>query len=980
VGLTVVQIPPVKNTDAEDVAWGLQTADSLWRRGEKTDALVWLRRAAQAAGDANDDDRALELARYAAELTESMNVVPAYSADETLVEAVIDAGDEEIVVDAAGSDANVVGVAEGGSRFQLDYDEEEEFTVERYPSRQPVPAAAPAEAQAEYSESEEEVVGGEDVADDESGPHVAAEPPKPPEFRMPSQPTIELSDAMAEAARAFAAIASDKMPAAPITAPLLDGRDDSVSVLPAEKVHEGMFDPWADQASAPAAIAPAREAPARPSPSRAPAPAAPAAVTAVAISSAGGDDEVFTSVQPQGMPRASSEAPPAAAPGPVIVGKPSVPAKPVKPPPPLPPRARPGMSKPAPPVQAPAPVPVEVEEMEAEELELEDVEPSLSSIPPPMESGASQAPLSLDPLSVEPARPLQPPPARAKVPPPPGRPVRSVPPAPARSAPPTPQRLAAAAPVGEAAGAGGDGGLETSADALAEALRAAQAARKAAAKGAPVAPRARQAPSAPAVPAAPVAQAVSEEPPGEVGAAAYDQAGAAALQEQAEAAPATSEQAEGAYATTEHAAPEHVDANPADVAAEHAHAEHAQAHAHAEHADVDAEHAHAEHAHAEHADVDAEHAHAEHADAGRVRAVAAEDSQRAFEREAEDALDALELGGPLVAAEEVQASAAPLDEGTVRELAQTDESPAPRSVLEGVGSIDRGGLEELESELGHGLDSVLRDVAVVVPEEDRLALEPEPVADDGAPAPERLELDDVEAFSDLPDDARAAFAEAATIHSLAQGEEIGTFALAYVLSGSVDVAATVVDAPAVRLAKGAVLRARGTTEEGVPMRLICASGRTVLATWSDAAVDEAFRSIPWVEEDLRAMADRVQTLVGITIGPLGERLDMSIREQIVSRLTMRTLIPAEVVVQAGEPVPGLLLVGIGELELVKDDKVIGVVSSGDFLFPTEVLGAGSAPATARAGAGGALVMFGDRGIAQELLVTCPPLLEVFAGM
>jgi hypothetical protein len=248
------------------------------------------------------------------------------------------------------------------------------------------------------------------------------------------------------------------------------------------------------------------------------------------------------------------------------------------------------------------------------------------------------------------------------------------------------------------------------------------------------------------------------------------------------------------------------------------------------------------------------------------------------------------------------------------------------------------------------------------------------------PRPGALVLDTVEAFADLPDDARTAFAAAATLHPLAEGEEIGAFALAYVVNGTFDVAATVVDAPAARLTDGAVLRARGTTDEGVPMRLICADREGVVATWSDSAVEEAFRSIPWVEEDLRAAADRVQTLVGITIGPLGERLDVSIREQVISRLTMRPLIPAEIVVQAGDPVPGLLLVGIGELELVKDDKVVGVVGSGEFLFPTEVLGAGSAPTTARAGAGGALVMFGDRAIAQELLVTCPPLLEVFAGM
>jgi hypothetical protein len=217
------------------------------------------------------------------------------------------------------------------------------------------------------------------------------------------------------------------------------------------------------------------------------------------------------------------------------------------------------------------------------------------------------------------------------------------------------------------------------------------------------------------------------------------------------------------------------------------------------------------------------------------------------------------------------------------------------------------------------------------------------------------------------------------VSTLGEGEEVSHFALAYILSGTFDVAATMVDAPAARLGGGAVLRARGTTDEGVPMRLI-GVGSGVVATWTDAAVTEAFRTCPWVEEDLRVAADRLQTLVGVTIGPLGERLDASIREQIIGRLTMRTLAPGDVVVRAGEPVPGLLLVGIGELELVDGDKVAGRVGSGEFLFAGEVLGAGAAPHTARAGAGGALILFGDRMIAQELLVTCPPLLEVFAGM
>src|SRR5580704_3342401 len=70
-------IPPALDTDAEDVAWALQTADALWRRNERVDAIVWLRRAAQAAGDAEDDDRALALASDAAELADWLAHHPA---------------------------------------------------------------------------------------------------------------------------------------------------------------------------------------------------------------------------------------------------------------------------------------------------------------------------------------------------------------------------------------------------------------------------------------------------------------------------------------------------------------------------------------------------------------------------------------------------------------------------------------------------------------------------------------------------------------------------------------------------------------------------------------------------------------------------------------------------------------------------------------------------------------------------------------
>ena len=250
-----------------------------------------------------------------------------------------------------------------------------------------------------------------------------------------------------------------------------------------------------------------------------------------------------------------------------------------------------------------------------------------------------------------------------------------------------------------------------------------------------------------------------------------------------------------------------------------------------------------------------------------------------------------------------------------------------------------------------------------------------------APPTSGVDLSHVEPLSDLPDDARAAFGGAAKVQQLARDEEIAGFALALVLDGSVDVSATIVDAVARRLDAGAVLRARGTIDHVAPIRLVGASESARVATWDEEAVEEAFRTCPWVEDDLRAAGDRVQAEVGATMGPLGERLDPLLRADVTSKLTLRVLGEGEVFAKRGQSIPGLLVVGAGELELVGDDGVSDAapLHAGEFLFPAEVLRAAPAPATARAARGGALVLFAERRVAQELLVTCPPLLEIFAG-
>ena len=63
-----VKLPEPRSDDSEDVVWGLSTASALWARGERRDAVVWIRRAADAAEAAGNPFRASELGMYLPEL------------------------------------------------------------------------------------------------------------------------------------------------------------------------------------------------------------------------------------------------------------------------------------------------------------------------------------------------------------------------------------------------------------------------------------------------------------------------------------------------------------------------------------------------------------------------------------------------------------------------------------------------------------------------------------------------------------------------------------------------------------------------------------------------------------------------------------------------------------------------------------------------------------------------------------------------
>lgn len=61
-------LPQPQDGDPEDVVWALETAAAMWKRGDYADAVSWVRKAANAAADAEADLRVIQLAKAAAEL------------------------------------------------------------------------------------------------------------------------------------------------------------------------------------------------------------------------------------------------------------------------------------------------------------------------------------------------------------------------------------------------------------------------------------------------------------------------------------------------------------------------------------------------------------------------------------------------------------------------------------------------------------------------------------------------------------------------------------------------------------------------------------------------------------------------------------------------------------------------------------------------------------------------------------------------
>lgn len=249
----------------------------------------------------------------------------------------------------------------------------------------------------------------------------------------------------------------------------------------------------------------------------------------------------------------------------------------------------------------------------------------------------------------------------------------------------------------------------------------------------------------------------------------------------------------------------------------------------------------------------------------------------------------------------------------------------------------------------------------------------EPIVDD-------VNLEDARGFEDLPAEVQLALAASARVERLDAGEEVSFFGAAIVTSGRVDILPAFSEEAGAVADEGDVIFTHGNLETSIDLRVVAKLDDTRVAVWDPETLRSAIAECPWVADELKLIADRYLALCGATLGPLGERLDDSLRATVFQRLEVRVYNEGDVLVQAGKAVPGLLIIGGGRV-LVNNaqGEQTGELNMGDFVFANGLLGGAKAPGTAVAAKGGTLVLTAPRQVAHELMMSVPPLVEVLAG-
>jgi hypothetical protein len=273
--------------------------------------------------------------------------------------------------------------------------------------------------------------------------------------------------------------------------------------------------------------------------------------------------------------------------------------------------------------------------------------------------------------------------------------------------------------------------------------------------------------------------------------------------------------------------------------------------------------------------------------------------------------------------------------------------------------------------------SVLPPVTSTPPAPSRPSPEVEPLQE---PIVDGVDLTETRGFEDLPEEVQLSLARVARVEELQAGEEVSFFGAAIVTSGRVDILPAFSEETGAVADEGDVIFTHGNLDSSIDLRVVAKMDATRVAVWDPETLRNAIAECPWVADELKLIADRYLALCGATLGPLGDRLDDALRATVFQRLEVQVFGEGDVLVEAGSPIPGLLIVGGGRLLLGDHTgEQAGELTMGDFVFPAELIGGRKAPQRVIAARGGALVLTTSRQIAHELMMSVPPLVEVLAG-
>jgi hypothetical protein len=236
-----------------------------------------------------------------------------------------------------------------------------------------------------------------------------------------------------------------------------------------------------------------------------------------------------------------------------------------------------------------------------------------------------------------------------------------------------------------------------------------------------------------------------------------------------------------------------------------------------------------------------------------------------------------------------------------------------------------------------------------------------------------LRLDRVEAFADVPADVQRLLSLAARVTDLGIDEEVNGFGAALVLTGGGAVCATIADAAAVALGPASLVPALTSITDVGAIRVV-ATEATRIATWEKAAFEELLKACPWVLDEIVRIGDRLASLAGATMGALGD-LDDESRYAALARLATRSLAPHELLIPAGGELLGLTIVGAGAVAVDREKDGVEF-SAGDIVLPESVMEGGVTEFAVKAGPEGALVLTATRHTTVELFSTMPSLLEL----